>query len=299
MTITTSGLRNSSDDDGDELPGRDDIASVSACRMPTKTCGRSQQTTRHFLRPWAAELARQRDGDASSPCRRHTSSTRRSAFPQLSHTHNTNKTTLAWAWSETRNTPSYTPRMHISGWILRFQVGKVQRSVLIFWLFRFLALGYHGQHSYHRELGHKLSFPPNLIMAGSWGGHLNCIYSMGRVEIQAAIFWVFLFFYLAFWEKTRCSNAPPTPLGRDRGQRHPLFLFLFCCLFFCLPPLFLVGISLWEREKTTALEADLMVPPPFTTNTTTTTLRVSRDAASTPSVFHFITKSVFFFLSHG
>jgi len=63
--------------------------------------------------------------------------------------------------------------MHTSG---RFPFAvKIQRASVIS-AFSFTFLGYH---CYHRELGHKLPFSSsNLIMAGSWGGYSDCIYSM-------------------------------------------------------------------------------------------------------------------------
>jgi hypothetical protein len=52
--------------------------------------------------------------------------------------------------------------------------GVASERASFFFLFP-LILGYH---CYHRKLGHGFSlFLPNLIMAGSWGGYFDCIYS--------------------------------------------------------------------------------------------------------------------------
>jgi hypothetical protein len=60
----------------------------------------------------------------------------------------------------------------------------------------------------YREFGHKLS-PLGLITAGTWGGHVDCIYSVGT-EYRRPLF----FFFLSY--KRRRSNAPRSAEIRDR-----------------------------------------------------------------------------------
>lgn len=61
----------------------------------------------------------------------------------------------------------------------------------------------------YRELGHKLS-PLGLITAGTWGGHVDCIYSVGT-EYRRPLFLFFSLYY-----KRRRSNAPRSAEIRDR-----------------------------------------------------------------------------------
>jgi hypothetical protein len=188
VTITTSGLRN-------KLSGCDDItmSAPAEARPVTTDTRRPPKLADSAMVVIPVTLA---------------SPNGISAFPHL-----------AWAGA-TGNIRIPFP-MHISlvGFHLRSRFSE--RASSFFPAFSFVTfLGYH---CYHRELGHKLlAFPfPNLIMAGSWGGYIDCIYSMeGRHTGD-----------FGFWLKKRCSNATPT--SAETGTQTP---FLFSSPFSWMDP---------------------------------------------------------------
>ncbi|KAL2164436.1 hypothetical protein VTH06DRAFT_3652 [Thermothelomyces fergusii] len=83
--------------------------------------------------------------------------------------------------------------------------------------FFFLRLSVLGYHSYYREIVHKaflfllffVSF--SLIMAGSWGGYFDCIYSMARFTYKR--------FWLLAQEEKRSNATQP----RQRPRHKQLF----------------------------------------------------------------------------
>lgn len=210
MTITTIGLRN-------KLPGRDDMSSMSDASKTERAAGDKKKATHS----WTAKGWH--NGAMLMTIPRHTTSSCGTGVSAIF---------LHWhgLWSGSKHLPQQQQPLSQHITMVGFHFCEQRNSERAsfyphFGHFFLLFLGYHG---YHRELGYRLFFYlfpiSNLIMAGSWGGYLICIYSMEGPTTGG-------FWFSGIRRDAAMHPQTPQPRLRPRAETTPL---LFSSSFYSL-----------------------------------------------------------------